>query len=456
MQKKGTVLIIDDNKSILSALKLLLSQKFEKVLTLSSPNQLKTTLRENDVNVVLLDMNFNSGVNNGNEGIYWLQEIKRDYTKGLEVVLITAYADIELAIKGMKYGANDFIVKPWDNTKLLNTLQTAYENSVLSKTSLIVKQNTKSTSVDMYWGLSKKMLDLKQLVEKVAVTDANIMIIGENGTGKEVLAREIHNISARARNQMVTVDMGAITETLFESELFGHTKGAFTDAKNDRIGKFELANQSTLFLDEIANLQLHLQSKLLTVLQTRKVVKVGGNTPIDIDVRLISATNQNIEQMVDSGEFRMDLMYRMNTVTIKIPALRERKEDIIPLSNRFLELYATKYDKTISGISPTACDMLENYYWSGNIRELQHCVEKAVIMCSGTILKEEDFDLKPSLKNYDTKTKIESSDEMTLEEIEINVIKTSIDKYSGNLSMVASALGVSRQTLYNKIKKYNI
>ncbi len=450
MKKKGTILIVDDNKSILSALRILLSNIFENVIVLSSPNQLLTTIRSQSIDVILLDMNFSSGVNNGNEGLFWLSEIKSELSNRSEVVLITAYADIELAIKGMKLGACDFVVKPWDNSKLLEVLNRAYMLSVGGGKRKIL--SLKSEPTEMYWGRSKRMLELKELVDKVATTDANILITGENGTGKEVLAREIHRLSNRASKQMVTVDMGAITETLFESELFGHTKGAFTDAKADRAGKFEVANGGTIFLDEIGNLPLHLQAKLLTVLQMRQVIRVGSNTPIDIDIRLISATNQNIEKMVDDGEFRMDLMYRMNTITIDVIPLRERRADIVPLANMFIEKYNSQYNKKIVGITPDAQTILANHHWSGNIRELQHAVEKAVIVCSSTILKSDDFRLSEIRHR-------ESSGELaftTFEDMERKMIEVAIAKYESNLSMVASSLGISRQTLYNKMKRYNI
>ena len=450
MKKKGTILIVDDNKSILSALRILLSNIFENVIVLSSPNQLLTTIRSQSIDVILLDMNFSSGVNNGNEGLFWLSEIKSELSSRSEVVLITAYADIELAIKGMKLGACDFVVKPWDNSKLLEVLNRAYMLSVGGGKRKIL--SLKSEPTEMFWGRSRRMLELKELVDKVATTDANILITGENGTGKEVLAREIHRLSNRASKQMVTVDMGAITETLFESELFGHTKGAFTDAKADRAGKFEVANGGTIFLDEIGNLPLHLQAKLLTVLQTRQVIRVGSNSPIDIDIRLISATNQNIEKMVDDGEFRMDLMYRMNTITIDVIPLRERRADIVPLANLFIEKYNSQYNKKIVGVTPDAQTILANHHWSGNIRELQHAVEKAVIVCSSTIVKSDDFRLS-EIRHRESSGELEFT---TFEDMERKMIEVAIAKYESNLSMVASSLGISRQTLYNKMKRYNI
>ena len=315
MKKSGNILIVDDNRGVLTALQLLLRPYFDKITTLSSPVTLPGTLREDTWKVVLLDMNFTSGINTGNEGLYWLHEIKKQYPS-LPVVLFTAYADIDLAVRGIKEGATDFVVKPWDNGKLVETLLNAAQDTPTSGK----KKATAATAVSsMYWGESSAMQQLRMLVEKVAVTDANILITGENGTGKEMLAREIHALSTRHHKEMISVDMGAITESLFESELFGHMKGSFTDAHADRPGKFESADHSTLFLDEIGNLPYHLQAKLLTAIQRRSIVRVGSNSPMPIDIRLICATNRNLQEMVDNGEFREDLLYRINTIHIEIP-----------------------------------------------------------------------------------------------------------------------------------------
>ena len=343
-EKQGKLLIVDDNKSILIALKLLLSSYFETVTTLNSPNNLLSTLREENFDVVLLDMNFSAGVNNGNEGLYWLEQL-RNAAPYVQVVLFTAYADIDLAVKGSKAGAADFVVKPWDNAKLIATLQSVYRLSRSRrevKRLQEIKREFQAEPRAMYWGESRAMNDLRQLIEKVARTDANILITGENGTGKEMLAREIHRLSPRRDEALMCVDMGAITETLFESELFGHVKGAFTDARTDRAGKFEAASGGTLFLDEIGNLTYALQSKLLTVIQNRKVVRVGSNTPLPIDIRLICATNRNLQQMVTEGLFREDLLYRINTIHVEIPPLRERPVDIEPLARMIWECYADK------------------------------------------------------------------------------------------------------------------
>lgn len=382
MSKQGTIIVVDDNKGVLSAVKLLLKNHFEHIVTLPSPITLPAALREENAQVVLLDMNFSSGLNTGNEGLYWLHEIKKIHPS-LPVVLFTAYADIDLAVRGIKEGATDFIVKPWDNARLIETLLSACRNSSKNKKRAEIPKTVSS----MYWGESNAMKQLRTLIEKVAQTDANILITGENGTGKEMLAREIHALSARYRRDMITVDMGAITESLFESELFGHKKGSFTDAHTDRAGKFEAAHEGTLFLDEIGNLPYHLQSKLLTAIQSRSVVRVGSNEPIPVNIRLICATNCDLEEMVAKGKFREDLLYRINTIHIEIPPLRERKEDIIPLAERFIDRFCKQYDKGNILLSTGAQEKLRTYPWYGNIRELEHAVEKAVIINEDGILK---------------------------------------------------------------------
>mgnify|MGYP000773706145 FL=1 len=386
MSKQGTIIVIDDNKGVLSAVKLLLKNHFEHIVTLPSPITLPAALREENAQVVLLDMNFSSGLNTGNEGLYWLHEIKKIHPS-LPVVLFTAYADIDLAVRGIKEGATDFIVKPWDNARLIETLLSACRNSSKNKKRAEIPKTVSS----MYWGESNAMKQLRTLIEKVAQTDANILITGENGTGKEMLAREIHALSNRYRRDMITVDMGAITESLFESELFGHKKGSFTDAHTDRAGKFEAAHEGTLFLDEIGNLPYHLQSKLLTAIQSRSVVRVGSNEPIPVNIRLICATNCDLEEMVAKGKFREDLLYRINTIHIEIPPLRERKEDIIPLAERFIDRFCKQYDKGNILLSTGAQEKLRTYPWYGNIRELEHAVEKAVIINEDGILSEEHF-----------------------------------------------------------------
>ena len=428
---------------------MLLENHFEKVFTLSSPNRIKNTLHDELVDVVLLDMNFSAGINNGNEGLFWLSEIKKEYP-ATQVVLFTAYADIDLAVRGIKEGATDFVVKPWDNTRLIETLRAACQFRLANQKHDDTSLQPLSAESGMYWGNSDAMRHLRTLVEKVARTDANLLITGENGTGKEMLAREIHMLSARKNEAMVAVDMGAITETLFESELFGHVKGAFTDAHADRPGKFEAANNGTLFLDEIGNLSYHLQAKLLTVLQRRSVTRVGSNTPIPVNIRLICATNRDLQAMVRKEQFREDLLYRINTIHVEIPPLRERPEDIVPLAEIFIAKYANLYNKQAPRLSDKAGEKLREQSWLGNIRELEHTIEKAIIIADGETLDENCLDLprKPEnpVKNEFT----------TLEEMEYNMIKAAIDKHKGNLSLAANQLGISRQTLYNKIKRYEL
>ena len=451
MTKQGTILVVDDNKGILTAVQMLLGTCFEKVITISTPNKIKATLHDENIDVVLLDMNFSAGINTGNEGLFWLSEIKKE-DASIQVVLFTAYADIDLAVRGIKEGAADFVVKPWDNAKLLETLKTAYNIRTANRKGISIATDKLVVSKEsgLFWGESNAMQQLRSLIEKVARTDANILVTGENGTGKEMLAREIHLLSNRKKETLVPVDMGAITETLFESELFGHVKGAFTDARADRPGKFEVANKGTLFLDEIGNLSYHLQAKLLTALQRRSIVRVGSNTPIPVNIRLICATNRDLQEMVQKGDFREDLLYRINTIHVEIPPLRERPEDIVPLTEIFLSKYTKIYGKTAMCLSLDAKEKLKAQPWFGNIRELEHTIEKAVIIAERSVLDGNDFDFPRAKKKPVTK------EATTLEEMEYNMIKNAMDKYSGNLSLVASQLGISRQTLYNKIKRYEL
>ena len=446
MSKSGTIIIVDDNKGVLTAIQILLKNYFSKVVTLSSPVTLSSVIREEAPEVILLDMNFTSGINTGNEGLFWLHEIKK-VRPDLPVVLFTAYADIELAIRGIKEGATDFIVKPWDNQKLVETLQVAAASTHNDKKTDGKEETTHSP---MYWGESKVMQQLRALIEKVAITDANILITGENGTGKEMLAREIHVLSNRKYKEMIAVDMGTITESLFESELFGHVKGSFTDAHTDRTGKFEAADNSTLFLDEIGNLPYHLQAKLLTVLQRRSIVRVGSNTPIPIHIRLICATNRNLQEMVVKGEFREDLLYRINTIHVEIPPLRERKEDIIPLAERFMIRFCKQYDKEPMKFSSAAKEKLSIHPWYGNIRELEHVIEKVVIINDEPLIPAEILQL--------SSRKIESPERniSTLEDMEKQMIRKALEACAGNLSAVATQLGITRQTLYNKMKKFGL
>ncbi|MGN0202121.1 MAG: sigma-54-dependent transcriptional regulator [Candidatus Cryptobacteroides sp.] len=440
--KKGKILVVDDNQGIRNALKILLSAHFQQVELLPSPKTLLSTLESFRPDVVLLDMNFSAGINTGNEGLFWTGEIRKEHPD-IQVVLFTAYADIALAVEGMKRGAFDFIVKPWDNAKLLSTLEAAYWARQKGKGA-----SRTSEYSDMYWGSSPAMAGILRAVEKIAPTDATVLITGENGTGKDVLAREIHLRSARKDGPMVCVDAGAITETLFESELFGHVKGAFTDARTDHIGKFEQAEGGTLFLDEIGNIPLHLQAKLLRVLQDRTVTRVGSEKAFPVDIRLVCATNMDLEKMVGEGRFREDLYYRINTMHISLPPLRERPEDVIPLAERFLGIFAEQYRRQASCISPDAAELLKSHSWSGNIRELRNTMEKAVILSEGTCLRAEDFSLE--------RKPIPDAPRQTLDEAEEKTIRDAMARCKGNLTLVARQLGISRPTLYSKLKKYDI
>jgi DNA-binding NtrC family response regulator len=452
---KGTLLIVDENKSILNALELVMKNEFEKVITLTDPNRINEILRKNDVDIVMLDMNFKSGVHNGNEGLFWMREIF-NYDSNISVVIVTAFGDIELAVRAIREGAVDFILKPWDDSKLRATINVAWklrlsrlEAYTLKKDNQLLKKEINRGGEKIVLGASPTMINVMNIVRKVAGTDANVLITGENGTGKELVAREIHNLSKRAGELMVSVDMGSITETLFESELFGHVKGAFTDAREDRKGKFEIAQNGTLFLDEIGNLSLQSQAKLLSVLQNRYVVRVGSNKNIPIDIRLVCATNCNLMQMVSEGKFREDLLYRINTIMIEVPPLRDRVDDIPILANYFLRVHCERYGKGALKINTHALEKLANHNWPGNVRELQHSIEKAVIMSDTPVLKPSDF-------VFSTAPRGVIHHEITLEEMEKKVIHDSLKRYSNNMSIVAGKLGITRQTLYNKMKKYDL
>ena len=456
--KKGKILIVDDNAGIRRTLEILLPLHFAEVKTIPSPATLVSSLEQFRPDVVLLDMNFNTSINTGNEGLYWAGEIKK-MAPEVEVVLFTAYADIQLAVEGMKRGAFDFIVKPWDNDKLVATLTAARDKarkamgrdssgSAPGKTAGHPGQREGS----MFWGTSRPMTAIRKTVDKIAPTDATVLITGENGTGKDVLAREIHARSLRSGKPMVAVDVGAITETLFESELFGHVKGAFTDAHTDHVGKFEQADGGTLFLDEIGNIPLHLQAKLLRVIQNRSVVRVGGSKAIPVNIRLICATNMDLEQLVREGRFREDLYYRINTVHIVLPPLRERREDIVPLAERFVGQFAEKYHRSVSGLDESARAMLEGGRWSGNIRELQNVIEKAVILSEGVSLTAKDIQREPARGGAPSVGPLKS----VSEEEEERLVREAVERCNGNISAAAKALGVSRPTLYAKMKKYGL
>lgn len=451
---EGSILIVDDNRSILSALEILLSPEFRKVNTLSNPNQILSELGKNDYNIVLLDMNFKAGINSGNEGLYWIRRIKESYPE-VSVVMMTAYGDVELAVKSLKLGATDFVMKPWDNEKLLATIQSSLQlnfskkevKQLKEKESILKKEINRDQKYII--GSSSKLMSVMNLVRKVAKTDANVLITGENGTGKELIAREIHRLSGRADEVLVSVDMGALTESLFESELFGHMKGAFTDAHESRPGKFEAANKGTLFLDEIGNLSFHLQAKLLAAIQNREISRIGSNQPVPVDIRLVCSTNKNLESMVKEGLFREDLLYRINTIHIEVPPLRERGDDISILTDFFLKKFSSKYNKPDIRINQHAQEKLMKYSWPGNIRELQHTIEKAVILSDDNILKPEDFFMRQVVSG-------KPEEVATLDEMERQMIQLAIEKHSGNLSAAADQLGITRQTIYNKIKKLKI
>lgn len=443
--EKGTILIVDDNKGVLASLELLLETEFSEIKTAANPNQIISILNTSPIDVIILDMNFKAGINNGNEGLYWLKRI-REVAPSLPVVMLTAYGDVELAVKALKNEATDFLLKPWDNQTLTRKIKEAFGSKKKNKATALPSGNQSRMIV----GSSPAMQQLMKMVVKVACTEANVLITGENGTGKEMLAQEIHRLSVRRNKDMVTVDMGAISESLFESELFGHERGAFTDAYESRPGKFEAASGSSLFMDEIGNLTLPMQAKLLTLLQSRKVTRIGSNKVIPIDIRLISATNRNIQEMVETGAFREDLLYRLNTIHLKIPPLRERGEDIQLFIDYFMQRYACKYERNNISLHEHALQKLCSYHWPGNIRELQHTIEKAIILCEGDMIRPKDIFVKQTWRPQLSTTV------PNLEEVERQAIETAILQNDGNLTATAEQLGISRQTLYNKIKRFKL
>lgn len=452
---ESNILIIDDNTEIRESLELFLGRHFSNVESLSSPKNMVHTIEGNNFDVILLDMNFSPGKYSGNEGVFWLREILK-LDPDAVVILITAYGKVELAVSTIKEGAFDFILKPWEHEKLLSTIKAGIK---LRRSRLEVKElkeqkqilnHSSENDFRFIPGNSTKMKDIEALIHKVAKTDANILVLGENGTGKEVIAREIHRKSNRKDEIFMSIDLSSLSDSLFESELFGHKKGAFTDAKEDRTGKIEASNKGTLFLDEIGNLPLHLQSKLLTVLQTKSISRIGSNTTKKIDFRLICATNKALKALIQEGNFREDLLYRINTVQIDIPPLRDRREDIIPLSDFFLQQYSKKYQKTDLKINNSVASKLENYLWPGNIRELNHAIERAVILSNDNKLKPEDFALTELCDSNS------SENILNLTELEKLAIKKAIKKAEGNMSKAADILGISRTTLYFKISKYGL
>ncbi|WP_194774427.1 sigma-54-dependent transcriptional regulator [Pararhodonellum marinum] len=454
----GKILIVDDNEDLLFAAKMLLKKHAKEVSIEKDPRRIPFLVNNNSYDVILLDMNFTEDTTSGKEGFHWLKQIKEIDPKAV-VILITAFGDVEMAVQALKEGATDFILKPWQNEKLLATLSAAVKlkesyNEVdrLSKKSRQLQSDLKKPFTDII-GQSASMKNIFSIIDKVAQTDANILILGENGTGKELIARAIHDRSHRKDEIFVGVDMGAITESLFESELFGHKKGSYTDAKEDRAGRFEVADKGTLFLDEIGNLSMPLQSKLLTVLQKREVTRIGTNKSIPVDIRLICATNMSVHDMVMDNTFRQDLLYRINTVEIFLPPLRERQDDITLLANHFLKVYSQKYRKEIKAFKPAAIQLLQHYAWPGNIRELQHAIERAIIMSEGNELDSRDFFFLSAKPAQD---KISNNATLNLDEVEKNVIQKAIDKNGGNISKAAKELGLTRASLYRRLEKYGL
>lgn len=455
MKPKPRILIVDDNPELLSGMKLFLSPHTGEVVILRNPNLIPATMQQSGFDLVLLDMNFTAGVNTGNEGLYWMKRI-HESDPLVSIVMITAFGDIELAVKAVKEGAVDFIQKSWDEDKILSTILAALkirESRMAIKTLTNQKKHLQQLALpdtDLCFGRSPVMQDVLHTVEKVAVTDANILILGENGTGKEMIARHIHCKSMRSSEMMVTVDLASLAETLFESELFGYRKGAFTDAKVDKSGYLELSDKGTLFLDEIGNLSMPMQAKILSVLQSREFTPLGSVKKTQVDLRLISATNKDLTAMVEQGNFRQDLLYRLNTIQIELPPLRERKEDIPILAWFFFQKYISKYGKNIRDISQGAINKLNKHTWPGNIRELQHAIEKAVILATGSQLTENDFSF--GIKS----NQVTDSSNFNLADNEKHLISRAIEKHRGNMSHTAKSLGINRSTLYEKIRRYGL
>jgi len=456
-RKSGKILVVDDNEDILSAARLLLKQHVALVHTEKYPDRVSALLKNETYDVILLDMNFAKGATSGAEGFAWLARIRTADPQAV-VILITAYGDVGLAVRAIKEGATDFILKPWQNEKLLATLSAALSLRASRDEASSLRQRTDRLGADLdrpfrdFLGRSDAMKEVFATIEKVARTEANILILGENGTGKELAAREVHRQSLRHREIFVGVDMSAIPETLFESELFGHVKGAFTDAREDRAGRFEVATGGTLFLDEIGNLSLPLQAKILTVLENRQIFRVGSSRPVPIDVRLVCATNLPIHQMVAQNRFRQDLLYRINTVEVRLPALRERAGDIPLLAEHFLGAYCRKYGKPLKKAGPAALRKLEGYEWPGNVRELQHAIERAVIMCDATILQPDDFFFSAP----ETGEKDRLPEGFSLEHMERLLINRIVKKHGGNVSKAARELGISRAALYRRMEKHGL
>ena len=448
--KTASILVIDDDVDVLTAVRLLVKPEVKLIVTEKNPENIQALLSKQEFDVILLDMNFKSSINTGNEGIYWLKKIK-DLRSKASVIMITAYGDIDLAIRSLKEGAFDFIVKPWHNEKLLATIKEA----VRQKENKGASASSAGTSIfeKELLGESDVMQEIFYKIQKIAPTDANILILGENGTGKELIAKAVHQFSARVTKPFVKVDVGALTESLFESELFGHKKGAFTDAREDRAGRFEAAHTGTLFLDEIGNISLHQQAKLLSVLQNRQVIRLGTNEPVPIDIRLICATNLPLHELANESRFRKDLIYRINTVEIVVPPLRKRGDDILLLAAHFIKMYRAKYMKPEMELDRTAKDKLLGYHYPGNVRELQYAIERAVIMADGSLLTARDILFSPIEA---APVEVDEIDQSNLSAIEKNTILKVIEKNNGNISKAAKELGITRTALYRRLSKYDI
>lgn len=452
--KNASILIVDDDQDLLTAGRILLKPKVKQVLVERNPENLLHVLTKNAVDIVLLDMNFKSAINTGNEGLFWLNKIKSSYPH-IKVIMITAYGAVDLAVRSLKQGASDFIVKPWQNEQLMQTLAALdVETKAGGKTQSPPPARQEHTII----GRSSIMEDLQYKMDKVAPTEANILILGENGTGKDLIAQALHARSLRSKRVYVKVDVGALTETLFESELFGYKKGAFTDAREDRQGRFEAAHGGTLFLDEIGNISLQQQAKLLSVLQNRQVIPLGSYQGIPVDIRLLSATNVPLKNLADESRFRKDLIYRINTVEIQVPPLRERGEDILLLAGHFLKFYNQKYHKYIEGFEREALQKLRAYHYPGNVRELQYSVERAVIMAEQQSIRDTDILFSPIERENRQDALQEGSvyANQSLEEMERRAIQSAIERFNGNISKAARELGLTRAALYRRMEKYNI
>jgi two-component system, NtrC family, response regulator HydG len=451
--KNASILVIDDDPDVLTAVRLLLKTEAMEVVTEKNPENMRSLLAKRPFDIILLDMNFNSSINTGNEGLFWLRKL-RELGSDAAVIMITAYGDIDLAVRSLKEGAADFVVKPWHNERLITTIREALKkNDSKRGPGGQIQAMADSIIGSELIGESEPMRDVFFKMEKIAPTEANILILGENGTGKDLIAKAIHQYSLRADKPFIKVDVGALTETLFESELFGHKKGAFTDAREDRMGRFEAGNGGTLFLDEIGNISLHQQAKLLSVLQNRQVTRLGSNQAVPIDIRLICATNVPLSELANESRFRKDLIYRINTVEIMVPPLRKREEDIILLATHFARIYSNKYLKPSHDLDAKAMEKLKNYHFPGNVRELQYTIERAVIMGDGDVLQAKDMIFSPIESSLPMQ---EDSQNLTLSTIEKNAILKVSEKHNGNISKAAKELGLTRTALYRRLSKYDI